>query len=147
MDHHPFSRLQPELILDAVENLGFTTNGRILALNSYENRVYQIGVDDFGGTPVVVKFYRPQRWTDAAILEEHHYTRTLADHEIPVAAPLAPRGNQTLYEYDGFRYAVYLSRGGRWPPWTDRNTCAGSAGSLDASMRSVPRSGFSTGRR
>ena len=116
MDHHPFSRLQPELILDAVENLGFTTNGRILALNSYENRVYQIGVDDFGGTPVVVKFYRPQRWTDAAILEEHHYTRTLADHEIPVAAPLAPRDNQTLYEYDGFRYAVYLSRGGRWPP-------------------------------
>src|SRR5271165_152908 len=108
----PFYALSPEVVLDALEALEYESDGRILALNSYENRVYQIGID--GGEPVVAKFYRPARWTDAAIREEHAFAQELAGHEIPVVAPLA-RDGETLHLHRGFRYAVFPRRGGRWP--------------------------------
>ena len=69
---HPFAALTPDLVLDAVESIGYLSDARILALNSYENRVYQVGIED--ETPLIAKFYRPQRWTDAAIREEHSFT-------------------------------------------------------------------------
>jgi len=108
----PFSELSPEAVLDALEALGFRCDGRVLALNSYENRVYQIGLED--GEPVVAKFYRPGRWSDAAIREEHAFAAELAAHEIPVVAPLL-HGGATLHRHQGFRYAVFPRRGGRWP--------------------------------
>jgi Ser/Thr protein kinase RdoA (MazF antagonist) len=116
----PYEGLSPELILDAVDALGFVTTGATLALNSYENRVYQVGIEETGEQEsnvtgaVVVKFYRPGRWTDDAILEEHSFSLELAAHEIPVVAPLSV-DNQTLHELAGFRYAVFPRRGGRWP--------------------------------
>ena len=108
----PYASLSPELVLDALEAVDLRCDGRVLALNSYENRVYQIGVED--GTPVVVKFYRPQRWTDEAILEEHGFAAELAAQDIPVIAPLA-LGGRTLHRHAGFRFAVFARRGGHWP--------------------------------
>jgi Ser/Thr protein kinase RdoA (MazF antagonist) len=108
----PYSELSPEMVLDAIEAVGHRCDGRVLALNSYENRVYQIGIED--GTPVVAKFYRPTRWTDAAIREEHAFAGELAAQEIPVVAPLL-RNGVSLHVHHGFRYAVFPRRGGRWP--------------------------------
>ena len=108
----PYANLSPDLVLAAVEAAGFPADGRVLALNSYENRVYQIGIED--ATPVVAKFYRPGRWSDAAILEEHAFARELAALEIPVIAPLAADG-VTLHVHEGYRYALFPRRGGRWP--------------------------------
>jgi Ser/Thr protein kinase RdoA (MazF antagonist) len=108
----PYSELSPEAVLDAVETLNFRCDGRVLALNSYENRVYQIGIED--AEPVVAKFYRPARWSDAAIAEEHAFAAELAAQEIPVVAPLNPAG-ATLHFHRGFRYALFPRRGGRWP--------------------------------
>ncbi len=108
----PYAELSPETVLDALEAAGYRADGRILALNSYENRVYQIGIDD--GEPLVVKFYRPGRWTDAAILEEHAFSHALAAQEIPVVAPLGADG-ESLHVHAGFRYAIFPRRGGRWP--------------------------------
>src|SRR5208283_4310556 len=108
----PYAELSPETVLDALEVLDFRCDGRVLALNSYENRVYQIGIED--GEPVVAKFYRPGRWSDAAIAEEHAFAAELAAQEIPVVAPLAPHG-RTLHFHRGVRYAVFPRRGGRWP--------------------------------
>lgn len=111
-DETPYSRLTPEAVVAAVEQAGFSPDGRVLALNSYENRVYQVGLEE--GTPVVVKFYRPKRWTRAAILEEHGFALELAAAEIPVIAPLVIAG-QTLLSHAGYPFAVYPRRGGRWP--------------------------------
>jgi Ser/Thr protein kinase RdoA (MazF antagonist) len=108
----PYSELSPQTVLDALEVLGIRCDGRVLALNSYENRVYQIGVED--GEPLVAKFYRPGRWSDAAIREEHGFAKELAAQEIPVVAPLTTEG-ATLHLHRGFRYAVFPRRGGRWP--------------------------------
>jgi Ser/Thr protein kinase RdoA (MazF antagonist) len=108
----PFYELSPETVLDALEAVGFHCDGRILALNSYENRVYQIGLEE--RDPVVAKFYRPNRWSDAAIVEEHDFALELAAQEIPVVAPLRVEGS-TLHAHQGFRYAVFPRRGGRWP--------------------------------
>jgi Ser/Thr protein kinase RdoA (MazF antagonist) len=108
----PYSELSPEMVLDAIEAVGHRCDGRVLALNSYENRVYQIGIED--GTPVVAKFYRPARWSDAAIREEHAFAGELAAQEIPVVAPLL-RDGVSLHIHHGFRYAVFPRRGGRWP--------------------------------
>lgn len=113
---HPYDALTPDVILDAVEAAGFQCDGRLLALNSYENRVYQVGIE--AGAPVVAKFYRPGRWSNAAILEEHAFARELVAHEIPVVAPLAFDG-ETLLESHGFRLALYPRRGGH-PPELDR---------------------------
>jgi Ser/Thr protein kinase RdoA (MazF antagonist) len=113
----PYSELSPEVVLDALEAVGHRCDGRVLALNSYENRVYQIGIEE--GEPVVAKFYRPGRWSDAAIREEHAFSAELALQEIPVVAPLARAGAagvpESLFVHRGFRYAVFPRRGGRWP--------------------------------
>lgn len=109
---HPYAALTPDVVLDALESLGIRGDGRLLSLNSYENRVYQVWRDD--EPPVVAKFYRPSRWSDAQIGEEHAFVAELADAEIPVVAPLALEGT-TLNERAGFRIAVYPRRGGRAP--------------------------------
>jgi Ser/Thr protein kinase RdoA (MazF antagonist) len=107
-----FRDLKPDDILGTLESLGFRCDGRFLALNSYENRVYQVGIED--SDPVVAKFYRPGRWSDTAILEEHEFTLELAAHEIPVVAPLVIDGH-TLHHCGLFRIAVAPRRGGRAP--------------------------------
>jgi Ser/Thr protein kinase RdoA (MazF antagonist) len=116
---HPFSALDPQRVLEAVESVGLHGDGRLLALNSYENRVYRVGRDD--GPPVVVKFYRPQRWTDAAILEEHAFVAELAEREVPVVPARVLEG-RTLHEFEGFRFSVFPSRGGRAPELDDSAT-------------------------
>jgi Ser/Thr protein kinase RdoA (MazF antagonist) len=118
-DPHPYSRLTPDAVLDALESVGLRCDGRQLALNSFENRVYQVGIED--AAPVVAKFYRPERWSDAQILEEHEFVLELAAREIPAVPPLA-FGGRTLHEHDGFRFAVYPRRGGRAPELEDRAT-------------------------
>jgi Ser/Thr protein kinase RdoA (MazF antagonist) len=112
----PYADLTPERLLDAVESAGLRPDGRLLALNSYENRVYQVWLEDDGA--VVVKFYRPGRWRDEAILEEHAYAAELVEHEVPVVAPLA-FGGHTLLEHGGFRFAISPRRGGRAPELGD----------------------------
>ncbi|RMN68865.1 hypothetical protein ALQ55_01829 [Pseudomonas savastanoi pv. savastanoi] len=109
---HPFATLTPDLVLDAVESIGFLSDARILALNSYENRVYQVGIED--GQPLIAKFYRPQRWTNEAILEEHSFTYELVEVEVPVVAPMVHNG-ETLFEHAGFRFTLFPRRGGRAP--------------------------------
>jgi Ser/Thr protein kinase RdoA (MazF antagonist) len=109
----PFADLSPDCILDALDSVGMHGDGRLLALNSYENRVYQIGMGD--GAPIVAKFYRPARWTDAAILEEHALVKTLADAEIPVVPALELGDGGTLHHFSGFRFAVFAKQGGRAP--------------------------------
>src|SRR5688572_12790455 len=117
-DQAPFANLSPDLIVDAVECAGFASDGRVLALGSYENRVYQVGLED--AEPVVVKFYRPGRWADAAIAEEHGFARELAAAEIPVIAPFElPRGEDLgdgpVPVFRHYRLAIYPRRGGQWP--------------------------------
>ncbi len=112
MNDTPYARLSPDLVLDAVGACGLWPDGRLLALNSYENRVWQVGLED--GPPVIAKFYRPGRWSDAAIVEEHAFSQELAAAELPVVAPLVFDG-QTLLLHDGFRYALSPRRGGRAP--------------------------------
>jgi len=112
---HPYAALTPETVLDAIDALdapGLRTDGRLLALNSYENRVFQVGLDE--GPPVIAKFYRPNRWSDAQILEEHAFTIELAAREIPVVAPLAFAGS-TLAHAAGFRFSLFPRQGGRAP--------------------------------
>lgn len=116
---HPYSALTPDCALDALDATGLRADGRLLTLNSYENRVYQIGVEDGGA--VVVKFYRPERWSDAAIEEEHAYTAELSAREIPVVAPLILKG-ASLHHHAGFRYAVYPKQGGRMPEFDRTDT-------------------------
>jgi len=108
----PYARLTPDLVLDAISACGLWPDGRLLALNSYENRVWQIGLED--ARPVIAKFYRPGRWSDAAILEEHAFAQELAEAELPVVAPLSFAG-RTLLHHDGFRYALSPRHGGRAP--------------------------------
>ena len=108
----PYARLSPDLVLEAVEAQGWLTDGRVLALGSYENRVYQVGIED--GEPIIAKFYRPGRWTEAALREEHAFALELAAAEIPVVAPLVLHG-ETLFVHDGYPFALYPRRGGRWP--------------------------------
>ncbi len=109
---HPFATLTPDLVLDAVESLGYLSDARVLALNSYENRVYQAGIED--SAPLTAKFYRPDRWSDAAIREEHAFSHELAECEVPVVAPLQ-RDGESLFEHAGFRFALFPRRGGRAP--------------------------------
>lgn len=120
---HAFAALNPDLIFDSVESLGLETDARFLALNSYENRVYQIGLeadqtlilDPSSATPVkkiIGKYYRPERWSDEQILEEHAFTQELAELEIPVVAPLIFQ-QTSLQVYQNFRFALYPQRGGR----------------------------------
>jgi Ser/Thr protein kinase RdoA (MazF antagonist) len=118
---HPYEGLTPDTVLDAVDSVpqlaGGRADGRQLALNSYENRVYQVGIED--AKPVIVKFYRPNRWTDAAIQEEHDFAEALAQLEIPAVAPLRDESGRSLFEFAGFRFAMYPRRGGRGPDLED----------------------------
>lgn len=107
----PYADLGPSLILDAIETQGFQCTGSLFALNSYENRVYQIGIED--ASPLIAKFYRPGRWSDEAILEEHAFAKELAEQEIPVVAPLASDSGKTLFHYQDFRFALFPRQGGR----------------------------------
>jgi len=111
---HEFSALNPDLIIDSVESLGLLSDARIFALNSYENRVYQIGLEENPDHTqrLIGKYYRPNRWTDQQILEEHLFTQELAELEIPVVAPLV-FNQSTLQHYKDFRFALYPQRGGR----------------------------------
>ncbi|MBP1474206.1 serine/threonine protein kinase [Frateuria sp. MAH-13] len=108
----PYANLTPDLVLDAVGACGLWPDGRLLALNSYENRVWQVGIED--QAPVIAKFYRPGRWSDQAIAEEHSFALELAADELPVVAPLIFDG-RTLLDHAGYRYALYPRRGGRAP--------------------------------
>ena len=113
---NPYSALTPEAVLDAVAACGLRPDGRLLSLNSYENRVYQLWLED--SSAVVVKFYRPARWSDAQIEEEHFFALELAEREIPVVAPLS-FGGKTLSKTEQFSFAVYPRRGGRTPNLED----------------------------
>lgn len=119
-DSHPYEALTPDTVLDAVESAGYLPTGSLLALNSYENRVYQIGEESEGF--LVAKFYRPQRWSDAQIQEEHDFSAALAELEIPVVAPLTGSDGQTLRHFAGFRFALFPRRGGRAPELDDPDT-------------------------
>ena len=114
---HPYLQLIPDKVLAAVETLGFETDARIFALNSYENRVYQIGL--VGSSSIVVKFYRPGRWSREQILEEHAFTRELVELEIPVIAPESFADKGTLIEFEGFQFAIFRQILGR-PPELDK---------------------------
>ncbi|QIB65853.1 serine/threonine protein kinase [Kineobactrum salinum] len=113
---HPYDRLTPDRVIDAVESAGYPCDARLLALNSYENRVYQVGIED--ATPLIAKFYRPGRWSDAQILEEHSFSLELQDAEISVVAPLVDADGHTLHHFEGFRFALFPRRGG-YPPELD----------------------------
>jgi len=113
----PFQQLAPDEILNAVESLGYECDGHVSALNSYENRVYQIGIKE--AKPVIAKFYRPQRWPDESIREEHAFTAELVEHEIPVITPIADQSGQTLHHAGAYRIALYPRVGGRAPELDD----------------------------
>ncbi len=119
----PYAGLTPDTVLDALESVGLRGDGRMLGLNSYENRVYQIYLEDpaAGADSVVAKFYRPGRWTDEQIAEEHGFVAELAGRELPVVAAMKVHGS-TLNTFGGFRFAVYPRRGGRAPELDDRET-------------------------
>ncbi|WP_225782714.1 serine/threonine protein kinase [Xenophilus sp. Marseille-Q4582] len=116
---HPYASLTPDTVLDALATLGLYGDGRLLPLNSYENRVYQIGVEGLEDRrTVVIKFYRPGRWSDAQIQEEHDFARELAAAEVPMVAPLPLQG-RTLHHHAGFAFSLSPSRGGRAPELDD----------------------------
>ena len=115
-----FTDLSPELVLDAVDSCGMHCDGRLLALNSYENRVYQVALDD--APPVIAKFYRPQRWSDDAILEEHQFVQELVAQEIPVVSALQNGIGETLRHYQGYRFALFARQSGRAPEVGDPAT-------------------------
>ncbi len=117
----PYAGLIPDRVLDAVESVGYRVDGHLLAMNSYENRVYQVGIDD--AEPVIAKFYRPQRWTDAQIIEEHQFSAELAGHELPIIPP-RPIGGATLHCHAGFRFGIWPRRGGRTPELDDPRVLA-----------------------
>ena len=110
---HPFHQLTPDFILNALDELGYITDSRLLPLNSYENRVYQIGIQD--SLPIIGKFYRPNRWSKKQILEEHQFCFELAEQELPVVAPLISEGGESLFQYKGFYFALFPRKGGYGP--------------------------------
>jgi Ser/Thr protein kinase RdoA (MazF antagonist) len=113
---HAFETLTPDLVLDALDSAGLRGDGRLMALSSYENRVYQIHLES--GDVVVAKFYRPERWSVEQILEEHSFAAELMAAEIPVVGPLTLQG-KTLHEFAGFQFSVSPRRGGRRPELDD----------------------------
>jgi Ser/Thr protein kinase RdoA (MazF antagonist) len=117
---HPYESLTPHVVLDALAAAGLVGDGRLLALSSYENRVYQVHLEEpFEDAAVVVaKFYRPGRWSEAQILEEHAFAAELQAAEVPAVAPLAPQG-RTLHRHAGFFFSVSPRRGGRPPELDD----------------------------
>lgn len=112
---HPYDSLTPDRVVDCIESIGLISDLRLLALNSYENRVYQVGIE--GSAPLIAKFYREGRWSDEQILEEHAFSRELVEHEISVVAPIEING-ATLHHAHGHRFSVFERRGGH-PPELD----------------------------
>ncbi len=112
---HPYDALTPDCVIDCLEQIGLRCDLRLLALNSYENRVYQVGIED--DTPVIAKFYREDRWSDAQILEEHAFAQALADHDISVVAP-EKIDEETLHHHADQRFSIFKRRGG-YPPELD----------------------------
>lgn len=125
----PYADLSPDVILDALESAGFEPTGGLLELNSYENRVFQLELED--GSFVVTKFYRPERWSDAQIAEEHAFSLELGQGEVPVVTPLA-RDGETLFRHAGYRFAVYPRQGGHPPNIEDE-------GNLQVLSRTIAR--------
>lgn len=119
MQVHPYTSLTPEIVLDALDDVGLHSDGCLLSLNSYENRVYRIGLES--DAPIVAKFYRPGRWRDAEIVEEHTFVAALAERDIPVVAP-RPINGRTLHLFRGFRFSVFDSYGGHAPNLDDSET-------------------------
>jgi len=115
----PYYKLDPDTVLQSVESIGLITDGRLLALNSYENRVYQVGIEE--ELPVIAKFYRPGRWTDEQIQEEHDFSLELAEAEIPLIAPEVIN-HASLHHHQGFRFALFRRQGGHAPELEDRET-------------------------
>lgn len=109
----PYDSLTPNVVLTSLEQRGFECNGHLLALNSYENRVYQIGLES--GDYLIAKYYRPARWSDATILEEHQFSLELASYELPIITPIMDSHNNTLFHYQGFRFALFERVSGRAP--------------------------------
>lgn len=113
----PFNELDPDSVMAAVESVGFVCSGHQFPLNSYENRVYQVGIDtltDDVEPPLIAKFYRPNRWSDEQIREEHQFCFELAEQELPVVAPLQIHG-ESLFHFKDYRFALYPRRGGHAP--------------------------------
>ncbi|TCK16549.1 serine/threonine protein kinase [Marinobacterium mangrovicola] len=113
----PFYQLMPDTVIDAVESRGYLSDGRILALNSYENRVYQVGIDE--AEPLIAKFYRPARWSDEQIREEHEFCFEMVGQELPVVAPLRDENGESLFRFGDYRFSLYPRRGGRAPELSD----------------------------
>ena len=113
---HAFESLTPDVVLDALDSVGLRGDGRLTALSSYENRVYQVQLED--GSAVVAKFYRPERWSDAQIQEEHDFAAELMAAEVPAIGPLQLQG-ATLHHFGGFTFSVSPRRGGRAPELDD----------------------------
>lgn len=107
-----YALLDPDTIIDAIESAGLIPDGRALALNSYENRVYQIGIEE--EPPIIAKFYRPGRWSNTQILEEHQFCAELVEAELPIVKPTEIKG-ETLFSFNTFRFALYPRQGGRAP--------------------------------
>ena len=114
---HPFDTLTPSFLIDAVESLGFYCDGRLFPLNSYENRVYQVGIED--ATPMIAKFYRPQRWSEAQIREEHEFCLELVEQELPVVPPWRNEAGESLFVFGDFFFALFERRGGHAPEMDD----------------------------
>ena len=110
--YSPFENLGPETILAALESVGFEPNGSLLALNSYENRVYQAQTENLEF--YVAKFYRPDRWTHEAIKEEHDFSYELLDSDISVVAPIKIEGS-TIFDFAGYHFAIFPRQGGHPP--------------------------------
>lgn len=117
MNEHPYSQLTPDTVIDAVESLGLLSDLRVFPLNSYENRVYQVGIED--GEPLIAKFYRPERWSDEQILEEHRFSQQLFDAEIPLVPPWRDDNGDSLFSFRDFRFALFERRGGHAPALDD----------------------------
>lgn len=129
-----FAELSPDQIIHAIESTGLLCDGRLIALNSYENRVYQVGIED--QQPLIAKFYRPHRWTDEQILEEHQFSRELAEEDVPLIPPLQQDSGETLLRHDAFRFALFPRRGGR-PPELDRAEHLEQLGRLIARIHNI----------
>ncbi|MBK6593155.1 MAG: serine/threonine protein kinase [Burkholderiales bacterium] len=113
---HAFESLTPDAVLDALDSVGLRGDGRLTALSSYENRVYQVQLED--GSAVVAKFYRPGRWTDEQIQEEHDFAAELMAAEVPAVGPLVLQG-ASLHHFGDFAFSVSPRRGGRPPELDD----------------------------